>query len=110
MGRSRLGDFARIAVLLVAALTPAPARAGGHQHRGGANAPGHVDPVAIPRAYPPPGSIAYAPGNPWCYTIPIQAVYQFPAVMANQPGAAVGWLRVHPESGLLGGQPYLYHP
>jgi hypothetical protein len=110
MGRSRLVNFARTAVLLVAALAPAPARAGGHKHRDGANAPGYVDPAAISAAYYPPGSIAYPPGNPWCYAIPIQVVYQFPAVMANQPGAEVGWLRVHPEDGFLGGQPYLYHP
>ena len=110
MGRSRLGDFARIAVLLVAAFSPAPARAGGHKHRDCANALGHVDPPVIPSAYHPPGSISYASGNPSCSAIPIQAVYQFPAVMANQPGAEVGWLRVHPEYGLLGGQPYLYHP
>jgi hypothetical protein len=110
MGRSRLENIVHIAVLLVAALTPAPAGAGGHKHRDGANAAGYVDPAAIPAAYYPPGSMAYPPGNSWCYAIPIQAVYQFPAVIANQPGAEVGWLRVHPEYGLLGGQPHLYRP
>jgi len=110
MSRSRLEDFARVAIFMVAAFTPAPARAGGQKHRDCANAPGQVDPAAIPMAYSRRGAIAYAPGNPWSYTIPIQAVYQFPAVIANQPGAEVGWLGVHPEYGLLGGQPYLYHP
>jgi hypothetical protein len=43
------------------------------------------------------------------YTVPILLVYQFPAVLANQPGAAVPYLTPNPSQGLLGGRPYLYH-
>jgi hypothetical protein len=111
MDSVRLEHIARIAVLVVAAaLTPASAQAGGHKHQGCVGAPGCVGPDAMPAAYALPGAFGYPLGNPWCYAIPIQAVYQFPAVTANQPGAEVGWLGMNPEYGLLGGRPYLYHP
>jgi hypothetical protein len=64
----------------------------------------------MPTAYPPPVAFAHPLGDPWCYALPIQAVYQFPAVLANQPGAEVGWLEMNLRPGVLGGQPYLYHP
>jgi hypothetical protein len=43
------------------------------------------------------------------YTVPIQAVYQCPAAIAQQPGSQVAYLRVNTAAGLLGGQPWLYH-
>ena len=107
----RLEHIACIAILLVAAaLTPASARAGGHKYQECGAAPGCVGPAAMPAAYSVPGAVAYPLGNPWCYAIPYQVNYQFPAAIANQPGAEVGWLRVIPEYGLLGGRPYLYQP
>jgi hypothetical protein len=107
MRRPRLEIPARLVVLLViTAYAPAPARAGEHEHHGCCGRSACLG----PGTYRLTTAGVFPPENPWCYQIPIQAVYQFPAVMANQPGAAVGWLRVHPEYGLLGGQPYLYHP
>jgi hypothetical protein len=111
MSLARLDNVARIAILMVvAALVPSPAQAGGHKHCGCGDTPGDVYPAPIPAAYLAPGMTIYPTGNPWCYAIPIRAVYQFPAVIANQPGADVGWLRMNPEYGLLGGRPYLYQP
>jgi hypothetical protein len=107
MGQTRLGNLARLAILLLAAaVMPAPAWAEEHKHHGWCGRSACLG---------PPTSLlttagVYPPGNPWCYQIPIQAVYQFPAAMANQPGAEVGWLRVNPTPGLFGGQPYLYSP
>jgi hypothetical protein len=111
MDNARLKHNARITVLLsVAVLATEPARAGGHAHHGCTNGPGCLSPAAMPATYPPPVAAAYPLGDPWCYAIPIRAVYQFPAVIANQPGAEVGWLQTNPEYGALGGRPYLYHP
>jgi hypothetical protein len=76
----------RLALLIAVTLAPGTAMAEGHKQ--------HVwwdDP-----------SVGYA--------APIQAVYQFPAVVANQPGSGVSFLLPDPTRGLLGGQPYLYHP
>ena len=54
----------------------------------------------------PPGLDRLPARKSLVFCRPIQAGYPFPpAVMANQPGADVGWLRVHPEYGLLGGRP-----
>jgi hypothetical protein len=98
-----------LVVITAAALVPAPALAGGHRHHRG-SALVDADTATMPAAFALPGAFADPPGNPWCYAIPIQAVYQFPAVMANQPGAVVGWLDLAPAPALLGGRPYLYHP
>lgn len=100
---------ARVVVLIsvVTVLSPAMALAGEPGYPGWGDAPAGAYPAA---AYPLPGAFGYPPGNPWCYAIPIQAVYQFPAAIANQPGSEVGWLRPDPAFGLLGGRPYLYHP
>jgi hypothetical protein len=104
--------FLRVIILIGVAtvLSPAMASAGGHNHDGWAVAPAGDYQAAMPAAYPFAGGFGYPPGDPWGYAIPIQAVYQFPAVIANQPGSEVGWLRPDPAFGLLGGRPHLYHP
>jgi hypothetical protein len=43
------------------------------------------------------------------YTVPIQAVYQFPAAVGYQPGSYLPFAAPNPVPGLLGGRPYLYH-
>jgi hypothetical protein len=100
---------AKIAALLIVVacvvLTPVTAKAGGHKDRYAAPTgrfvplesvelmPGQVDPMYV-------GCF---------YTVPIQAVYQCPAALAEQPGSQVAYLRVKSTAGLLGGQPWLYH-
>ena len=112
MGKVRFVNLMHLAVLVCAAvaLVPATAKAGGGRHRGWADVPMDDVPAAATGFYPFAGAFPYPPGDPWCYAVPIQAVYQFPAVMANQPGSEVGYLQISPASGLLGGRPYLYHP
>jgi hypothetical protein len=112
MDSARLAKLARLAMILVAAaLAPASARAGGLKPSDDwADASGYASPVLIPAAYPAAGAVVDPSGTLWCYAIPFQAVYQFPAAQANQPGAAVGWLQFNATPGLLGGRPYLYHP
>jgi hypothetical protein len=111
MGKVHFVNLARIAVLLCAAavLMPATAAAGGHRRHGCVDAPAEVHwaPTIID---PSLGAFPYPAGDPWCYAVPIQAVYQFPARIANQPGSDVGYLQTSPAFGLLGGRPYLYHP
>jgi hypothetical protein len=97
-------------ITVAAVLLPVTASAGGHKRHGRGDAPADADTATMPAAYPLNGAFAHPPGNPRCYAIPIQAVYQFPAVLANQPGSEVGWLETNRASGLLGGRPYLYHP
>jgi hypothetical protein len=108
MSRPRFEIPTRLVVLLlvIAAYAPATARAGEHEPHLWC---GPSECLGFPTAWLTTAGV-YPPGNPWCYQIPIQAVYQFPAKLANQPGAEVGWLEVHPTPGLLGGQPYLYSP
>jgi hypothetical protein len=111
MRKTHFENLARLVVLLcaAAALVPTTALGGGHRHRGCVDAP--ADAVsATTGVYPFAGDFPYSPGEPWCYAVPVQAVYQFPAVIANQPGSQVGYLQTSPASGLLGGRPYLYHP
>ena len=112
MSHDRLAKRASVFVLLVAVmLVPAPAWAGGRNpHDGYPNGPSVSSTGRLPAAYPFHGSTGNPPGSPWCYAVPIQAVYQFPAVLVNQPGSEVGYLWTDPTSGLLGGRPYLYHP
>jgi hypothetical protein len=76
----------RLALLIAVTLTPATAMAEGPSRHGWWDNP----------------AVGYA--------APIQAVFQFPAVIANQPGSGVSFLWSDPSSGLLGGQAYLYHP
>jgi hypothetical protein len=112
MRNARLATIASIPVLgIVVALTPAATLAGDYIHHGWqshdlwATAPG-----PSPAADPSSGIVAGLPPTAWCYQAPILAVYQFPAVMANQPGSPVAYLWTDPTCALLGGQPYLYHP
>jgi hypothetical protein len=98
-------------VLLIAVmLTPGTAMAGGHTHHGWRDNPADGYTVPIQAVYQYPAVIANQPTTPSGYAAPIQSVYQFPAVMANQPGAEVSFLWSDPTCGLLGGRPYLYHP
>ncbi len=88
----------------------APLRPEGSKHPGKSG----YDPsagysVPMPAAYPFAGGIVDPTCSACCYTVPILAVYQCPAVLADQPGSQVVYLRSDPASGLLGGQPYLYH-
>jgi hypothetical protein len=99
-----------IIVSVATVLSPAMALAGGPRYPGWGDAPAGAYSAAMPAAYPLPGAFGYPPGSPWGYAIPIQAVYQFPAVIANQPGSEVGWLRTDPALAVLGGTPYLYRP
>jgi hypothetical protein len=87
MRHSYLARIARrLALLIAVTLTPGTAMAGGYTRHGWWDDP----------------SVGYA--------APIQAVFQFPAVIANQPGSGVSFLWSDPSSGLLGGRAYLYHP
>ena len=96
--------------LAILALMPGTASAGGHKDHGkNGNDPSAGYPAPMPAAYPFPGVIVDPTCSACCYTVPILAVYQCPAVLAGQPGSQVGYLRSDPTSGLLGGQPYLYH-
>lgn len=110
MSRFDLGRLVRFAPLLgvIAIFMPAPAEAGGHRQRGVAASLQLYPAETI--VYSQPDAGLYPSGAPWCYTFPIQAVYRFPAVIADQPGADVGYIRPNPTPGLLGGRPYLYHP
>jgi hypothetical protein len=111
MGNDRLAKTASILVLLAAVtLAPGTAFAGGLTHPG----KNGIDPSsaysgAMPAAYPFSGVV----GDPTCpgcsYTVPIVSVYQCPAVIVDQLGSRVVYIRSDPAYGLLGGQPYLYH-
>jgi hypothetical protein len=108
MGKTRLEILARIAILAIAAASAPPsARAGEHRHHGCCGSA-----CLGPPTYALTSAGVFPPDRPQCYAIPILAVYQFPAVMARQPGSSVVWLQFQPDpmAGQLGGQPYLYHP
>jgi hypothetical protein len=112
MGTARLKNLARIGALLaaVAVLTPVTASAGGDGYAGWNAGPSTAYSAPITgRMYPLSGDYGYQLPTLWDYTVPIVAVYQFPAVIANQLGSEVGYLRTSPSFGRLGGQPYLYH-
>ena len=98
MGNDRLAKNASVLVLLVAvALAPGTASAGGPKHAGkNGNDPSPGYPVPRPAAYPFPGISVDPTYSACCYTFPIQAVYQCPAVLAEQPGSQVGYLRTDP--------------
>ncbi len=100
-----------LALLVAVALAPGNATAGGQEyHAVPVHDPSGAYALPMPAASTWPGGLA-GPAYPGCcYTFPIQAVYQCPAAIANQPGSGVIYLRVNLEAGLLGGQPYLYHP
>ena len=113
MGDRRLAMIASALVLSLAilALMAGTASAGGHRNHGkNGNDPSAGYSAPMPAAYPFPGVIVEPTYSTCCYTVPIQAVYQCPAVLAGQPGSQVVYLRSDPMYGLLGGQPYLYHP
>jgi hypothetical protein len=99
----------RLVLLIALAMAPRTASAGGPNHpdqQGSDPTAGSI--LSMPSVYPYPGVVAH-PTLGCCYTFPILAVYQCPAVMAGQPGSRVVYLEPHPMAGLLGGQPYLYH-
>ena len=112
MGNDRLAKNASILVFLAAVtLAPSAASAGWHKDHGKkGNDPWAGYPAPISAVYPFPGVIVDPTCSACCYTFPIQAVYQCPAVLAGQPGSRVEYLQSDPMPGLLGGQPYLYHP
>jgi hypothetical protein len=88
MNNARLGRIALIsAVLFVVTLAPGAASASGYEHAGWA------------RVHDPSQG----------YTYPIQMLFQFPAVIVNQPGSEIPFLWPDPSRSLLGGRPYLYH-
>jgi hypothetical protein len=111
MGNDRLTKTASTLVLLGAVLlAPGTASAGGPKHPGkSGNHPSVGMPTPMPVANPFPEVIVDATCPACCYTVPIQAVYQCPAVIAGQPGSQVRYLRPDPRYGLFGGQPFLYH-
>ena len=112
MGNDRPAKNASILVLLVAVmLAPGTVSAGGHTYsRQNGNDPS-AGYLARCRQRTCTGRAIVDPAySACCYTFPIQAVYQCPAVLAGQPGSRVVIPPVGPKSGLLGGQPYLYHP
>ena len=96
-------------LIAVAAIAPRTASAGDEKLGRNPDQAG-VYAAPMPAAAPFPGAFAFQRPTPWCYTFPIQSAYQFPAVIAGQPGAEVAYLTVNPANGLLGGRPYLYHP
>jgi hypothetical protein len=112
MTNNRLAKNASLRVFLIAiVLMPGTASAWEH----GPHGKQWQDPLAgyavpIQAVYQFPAVLANQPTTPWGYAVPIQSSFQFPAVMANQPGAEVPFLGTDPTSGLLGGRPYLYHP
>jgi hypothetical protein len=112
MGDRRLATIASALVLSLAilALMPSAASAGGHKDDGkhGNDASAGLS-APMSAAYPFPGVIVDPTYSACCYTLPILAVYQCPAVLVDQPGSRVVYLRTDPAYGLLGGQPYLYH-
>ncbi len=112
MGNDHLAKNASILALLIAiALTPITASAGGHGiHAQNANAPWAGQAMTMPNPAPYPGFLGGPAYAGCCYTFPIWVVYQCPAVIAGQPGSPVFYLGVNARGGLLGGQPYLYHP
>jgi hypothetical protein len=97
-------------LLVAVTLTPGTAMAGGHTPHGWRDNPWDGYAVPIQAVYQFPAVIANQPTIPWGYAAPIQSVYQFPAVIANQPGAQVSFLQVDPMRGWLGGRAFLYHP
>jgi hypothetical protein len=99
-----------LALLIAVTLTPGMAAAGGHKPHRWQNDPSVGYAVPIQAVYQFPAVIANQPTTPWGYAAPIQSVYQFPAAVANQPGARVSFLQSDPTCGLLGGLPFLYHP
>jgi hypothetical protein len=82
----------------------------GHDYNGWTNNPAVGYAVPIQAVYQFPKVIVNQPPTPSGYAVPIQSVYQFPAVIANQPGAGFLFLQSDPTHGILGGRPYLYHP
>lgn len=111
MGNDRLAKNASILIVL-SAITLAP----GTASAGGLKAPGKsgYDPsasysVSMPAAYPFAGGIGDPTCSECCYTVPIMAVYQCPAVLVDQPGSPVVYLRSDSAYGRLGGRSYLYH-
>jgi hypothetical protein len=111
MGNDRLAKKASTLVLLGAVmLAPVTASAGGPKHPGkSGNDPTFGIPTPMPAANPFRGVFVNTTCSECCYTVPILAVYQCPAVIAGQPGSQVRYLRPDPRYGLFGGQPYLYH-
>jgi hypothetical protein len=106
MGNGRVTKIAAL-LIVVASGVLAP---------GTATARGNKDRYAVPaRRVVPMQSIELSPRGldsmyiGCFYTLPIQAVYQCPAVLADQPGSQVEFLKVNTTAGLLGGQPWLYH-
>src|SRR5690242_5820702 len=102
MGKVHFVNLAHFAVLSCVAvvLMPATAVAGGHRHRSWVDVPADAVPATTTDIFPFAGVFPGLPGEPWRYAAPIQAVYQFPAVIANQPGSEVGYLETGPASGL----------
>lgn len=111
MDDDRLAKFASIMGLLAAVLlAPGTASAGGPRHPGkNGNGTSAGYSVPLPAAYPFSGDFADPTCSRCFYTVPIQAVYQCPAVLVSQPGSQVVYLRSDSVYGLLGGQPFLYH-
>jgi len=111
MGSERLATSASILVLLANLMVaPCTAWAGGQNPTGqNGNHPVPAYSVPMPAAYPFPGFIGDPTCAGCCYTFPILAVYQCPAVLACQPGSQVEYIRSDTPYGLLGGRPYLYH-
>ena len=112
MGNDHWVKYSSILVILTGAmLAPDTALAGGNTYPGkNRKTPSAGYPAPIASAYPFGGAIGDPIYAGCCYTFPLQMVYQCPAVLVGQPGSRVVYLRPHPMSGLLGGQPYLYHP
>jgi hypothetical protein len=108
--RSKVARFLALPIAVAAMLTPGTASAGGHRPHGPIDGPAEYYSASPQPVESFPGDMADLSMTPWCYAIPIQAVYQFPAVLAYQPGAAVAYVWTDPAFGALGGQPYLYHP
>jgi hypothetical protein len=112
MNNDRRVQWASISVLLITiTFAPGTASAGDHKHPGKQG----IDPAAgytpsMRSVYRYPGIVADPSCSGCFYTFPILSVYQCPAVMANQPGSRVAYLGMNSIAGLLGGQPYLYHP
>jgi hypothetical protein len=112
MGNDRPTKHASIlAVLIAIALAPGMAWAGdpGVPGMTGTDlSAGYAPPMPPTTSWP---SGISGPAIAGCsYTFPIWVVYQCPATIANQPGSRVVYLSINPRAGLLGGQPYLYHP
>jgi hypothetical protein len=103
-----LARIARMLAFLIAVtLTAGTAMAGAHEPYGWWDDPALTTGTAMAGA---PKRHGWWDNPAVGYAAPIQAVFQFPAVIANQPGSGVSFLWSDPSSGLLGGQAYLYHP